>query len=168
LSYYAIGLSGYAALKVLVPAFYSLGDSRTPMIVGLSSIAINFMVASTMIRVGGLGHAGLALSTSVVALFGFFVQVTILRGRIGGIHGRALLSQVLRIIAASLAMAATIWMSSTWIRSQLDVTHLARIADLAVSLPLGGAVYYWSARAFGLTEIDMVIRSFTGPLRRRF
>jgi len=30
---YAVGLSGYAALKVLAPAFYALNDSRTPMLV---------------------------------------------------------------------------------------------------------------------------------------
>ena len=167
LSYYAIGLSGYAALKILVPAFYSLGDSRTPMLVSLGSILINFMVASSVIRVGGLGHAGLALSTSAVALFGFLLQFLILRNRIGGIHGRALLAQVGRISAASLAMAAVVWLSSYGIRSWLGVSHLSRIADVAVSLPLGGAVYYWIAKVLGLSEIDMVLRSFTGPLRRR-
>lgn len=166
LTYYAIGLSGYAALKVLVPAFYSLGDSRTPMIISLASILINFTVASSMIRM--LGHAGLALSTSAVALFAFVVQFLILRSRIGGIHGRALVAQVGRILAASAAMAATVWLTSRWMRSSLGVTHAARIADLLVSLPVGGAVYYWSARALGLTEIDMVLGSFLGPLRRRF
>jgi putative peptidoglycan lipid II flippase len=167
LSFYAIGLSGYAALKVMVPAFYSLGDSRTPMIVSLSSIFINYMVASSMIRLGGLGHAGLALSTSAVALFGFLVQFAILRNRIGGIHGRALASQLGRITLASLAMAAAVWLSSYGVRQWLEVSQLARMTDLAISLPLGGAVYYWSAKALGLAEIDMVLRSFTGPLRRR-
>ena len=165
LTYYAIGLSGYAALKVLVPAFYSLGDARTPMIISLASIMINFMVASYMIRVGGLGHAGLALSTSAVALFGFLIQFLILRHRIGGIHGRALLAQIGRILTAALAMAAVVWLSSHSMRT-FGVSQAWRIADVAVSLPLGGAVYYLSAKALGLTEIDMVLRSFTGPLRR--
>jgi len=166
LACYAIGLSGYAALKVLVPAFYSLGDSRTPMIISLTSILINYMVASSMIRLGGLGHAGLALSTSAVALFAFFLQIAMLRNRIGGIHGRALMAQVGRIAVASVAMAAVVWLSSHGLRNWLGITQLARIADLAVSLPLGGAVYYWSAKMLGLGEIDMVMRSFTGPLQR--
>lgn len=168
LSFYAIGLSGYAALKVLVPAFYALGDSRTPMIISLSSIMINYMVASSMIQLGGLGHAGLALSTSAVAMFAFLLQFLILRSRIGGIHGRALASQIGRITLAALAMAVAVWVSSHYMRQWLGITHLARIADLAVSLPLGGAVYYCCTKALGLTEIDMVLRSFTGPLQRRF
>jgi putative peptidoglycan lipid II flippase len=63
LSCYAIGLAGYAAIKVLAPAFYALGDSRTPMYVSLASIATNFVVASVMIHVAGLGLPA-ALSTS--------------------------------------------------------------------------------------------------------
>ena len=31
LSCYAVGLAGYAAIKVLTPALYALGDSKTPM-----------------------------------------------------------------------------------------------------------------------------------------
>jgi putative peptidoglycan lipid II flippase len=166
LTCYAIGLSGYAALKVLVPAFYSLGDSRTPMLVSLGSILTNWLVASSMIRVTGLGHAGLALSTSAVALCGFLLQFILLRNRIGGIHGRALLAQLGKIVAASLAMAAVVWLSSHAMRS-FGVSQMWRLADVIVSLPLGGAVYYWSAKALGLSEIDMVLRSFTGPLRRR-
>ena len=58
LSCYAIGLAGYAALKVLSPAFYALGDARTPMLVSLGSIVVNYAAAGTMIRVARLGHAG--------------------------------------------------------------------------------------------------------------
>ena len=42
LSCYAMGLAAYAALKVVTPAFYALRDSRTPMIVSLCSIAVNY------------------------------------------------------------------------------------------------------------------------------
>jgi putative peptidoglycan lipid II flippase len=167
LSYFAIGLSAYAALKVLVPAFYSLGDSRTPMLVSIGSIVINLCVAASMVKLAHWGQAGLALTTSAVALFGFLVQFLMLRNRIGGIHGRALVAQVARVVAASLAMAAAVWLSSHGMRSYLGVGQLARMADVAVSLPLGFAVYYASAKALGLHEIDSVLRSFLNPVTRR-
>src|SRR5205085_3369997 len=87
LSCYAVGLAGYSALKVLAPAFYALNDARTPMLVSLASILVNFTVASTMVKLAGLGHAGLALSTSAVAIFGFLVLLTVMNRRIHGIHG---------------------------------------------------------------------------------
>src|SRR5262249_33667974 len=61
---YAIGLAGYAGIKVLAPAFYALDDARTPMLVSLLSILVNLTLNWTFIRVLHLGHVGLALSTS--------------------------------------------------------------------------------------------------------
>ncbi|HEY1755289.1 MAG TPA: murein biosynthesis integral membrane protein MurJ [Bryobacteraceae bacterium] len=167
LSCYAIGLSGYAALKVLSPAFYALGDARTPMLVSLASILINFAAASTMTRFLGLGHAGLALSTSAVALFGFVVLFLILRARIGGIHGRALAAQLAKVGAASLAMAGVVALSSRFMAQHAGVSQLGRLADLAVSIPLGLTVFYGICRALGVSDIDMAVRAFTAPIRRR-
>jgi len=44
---------------------------------------------------------------------------------------------------------------------------MARLADLAVSIPIGLAVYYAACRMLGLSDIDAAIRSFTGPIQRR-
>jgi putative peptidoglycan lipid II flippase len=167
LSYYAIGLMGYAALKVLSPAFYALNDARTPMLVSLGSILVNYAAASTMIKFAGLGHAGLALSTSAVALFGFVVLFAILRKRIGGVHGRELAIQIGKVSLASAIMGAAIFATSRGMAMWLGVSQTARLADLAVSLPVGLAVYYGSCRALGLSEIDGVIHAFARPIQRR-
>jgi len=168
LSFYAIGLAGYAALKVLNPAFYALGDARTPMLVSLGSIVINFATAATMIRFAGLGHAGLALSTSVVALFGFFLLFEILRRRIGGVYGRELAGGIGKVLLASLVMAGATALSSHEMERWLGVSQLARLADLAVSIPLGLLIFYGMCRALGVHEVDMAIRAFTRPVSRRF
>jgi putative peptidoglycan lipid II flippase len=168
LSFYAIGLAGYAALKVLNPAFYALGDARTPMLVSLGSIVINFATAATMVRFAGLGHAGLALSTSAVALFGFFLLFEILRRRIGGVYGRELAGGIGRVLIASLVMAAAIALSSHGMERWLGVSQLARLADLAVSIPIGLLVFYGMCRALGVDEVDMAIRAYTRPVSRRF
>jgi putative peptidoglycan lipid II flippase len=167
LSYYAIGLMGYAALKVLSPAFYALNDARTPMLVSLGSILVNYAVASTMIRFAGLGHAGLALSTSAVALFGFLVLFAILRQRIGGVYGRDLVTQIGKVSLASAIMGAVIFATSRGMAIWLGVSQMARLADLSVSIPVGLAVYYGACRALGLSDIDGVIRAFAGPIQRR-
>ncbi len=62
------------------------------MIISVLSIVINWGAASVMVRSAGLGHAGLALSTSAVALFAFLVQFGLLRRRIGGIRRSAVVS----------------------------------------------------------------------------
>jgi len=166
LSCYAVGLTGYAALKVLSPAFYALGNARIPMLVSIASIVVNYAVASTMVRVAGLGHAGLALSTSAVALFGFLVLFAILRKQIGGIYGRSLAMQLGKVALASAAMAAGIMLSTHFMAQHFGVSKLERLADLAVSIPLGLIIYYVACRALGISELDSVIRAFTSPVRR--
>ncbi len=167
LSCYSVGLAGYAALKVLNPAFYALGDARTPMLVSLASIAINYLTAFTMIRVAKLGPAGLATSTSVVALFGFFVLFGILRRRIGGVHGRELAAGIAKVGVASAVMGCVVAASSYFAESRFGVSQLARLADLMISLPLGLASFYAMCRWLGVEELGMAIRAFTAPIRRR-
>ncbi|MBM2806865.1 MAG: murJ 2 [Deltaproteobacteria bacterium] len=79
LTAYGIGLAGYGAIKVLSPAFYALNDARTPMLISLGSIAVNYLMNSLL--VGPFGHVGLACSTSAVALVNFLLLALFMRQR---------------------------------------------------------------------------------------
>ena len=168
LACYSIGLAGYSAIKVLIPAFYTLGDSRTPMLTSIGSIAVNAILAIALVRYAGLGHAGLALSTSSVALVSFFILFEVIRRRIAGMHGRRLRSTILRVAAASLAMSAVVWLSSTAVHRAFGSGKLAQLSDLAVSIPLGLATLYAAARVLRIEELDLATRALAGPVLRRF
>ena len=103
---FAIGLAGYAAIKVIAPTFYAFGDSRTPMYVALFSIVVNIGLDYVFAVLLKMQTAGLALSTSCVALVNFFLLLLLMRRRIGRIEGRQLLIACLRITGAALAMTA--------------------------------------------------------------
>jgi putative peptidoglycan lipid II flippase len=167
LSFYAIGLSGYSAVKILAPAFYALNDARTPMNVSLISIAVNYVTATAMTQYFHLGPAGLALSTSIVALFNFTILLLLLRGRIGGVEGGALALNFAKILAAALAMAAVCWLSSTGVARALGMGFGARLADLAVSIPVGGTVFYGVCAALRVPELQDADRAIVRPLMRR-
>ncbi len=164
LSCYAIGLGGYSALKVLTPALYALHDARTPMLISLGSIVINFGVAEAMVRSRTLGHAGLAIATSAVATFAFVALFWILRNRIGGIHGRALLASVLEIAFASAVMGLAVLLSSRAVEFYFGASRWARLADLAVSIPVGVAAFYTVCRLTRVAELEMAVGAMLGPL----
>jgi putative peptidoglycan lipid II flippase len=163
---YAIGLAGYAATKVLAPAFYALGSARVPMLVSIASIVINYFAAWSMIRWSGLGHAGLALATSGVSIFGSLALFWVIRGRIGGIHGRRLLRSTLKIGAASLVMGVVVLVASRSIESALGIARLARVANLAGSIPLGVAAFWAACRVLGVPELDSAMRAVLAPFQR--
>ncbi len=64
-------------------------------------------------------------------------------------------------------MAGVTALSSHGMESWLGVSQLARLADLAISMPLGLVVFYGMCRALGVHDVDMAIRAFTNPVRRR-
>jgi len=167
LSCYAIGLAGYAALKIIGPAYYALGDARTPMIISLASIAINFGTALLTIHYTNLGHAGLALSTSAVSLFSFLVLFEVLRRRIGGVYGRELAIGIGKVLAASLVMTGAIWLSSRGVAGWLGVGQFARLVDVVISIPFGLVVFYGVCRALGVEELTLALQAFLRPLKKR-
>lgn len=168
LTYYAVGLAGYAAVKVLTPAFYALKDSRTPMYVSIGSIAINAVAALVMVRSLGLGHAGLAASTSAVALFSFIVLFWGLKVKLGGIHGRRIRSVIVKVSIASVAMGLVVFGLHVAFRTTLGEHTLARIVELMVAIPCGLVVLYLVSRALHIEELNMAVRALGGPIVRRF
>lgn len=166
LSCYAIGLAGYSAIKVLAPAFYALGDSRTPMMVSLFSIAVNLIAVITLLRYTSLAHAGLALSTSAVALVGFLILFAILRNRIGGVYGRNLASSTLRVLFASAVMGVLVWILNRRLLELVGDSRWGYIAELTVCIPAGVVLYYGLCRAMRVPELELAASAVTGPLAK--
>ncbi|MCZ2152936.1 MAG: murein biosynthesis integral membrane protein MurJ [Bryobacterales bacterium] len=166
LKFYALGLVGYAATKILAPAFYAIDDARFPMWVSLSSIVTNFVVAYTMVKVYNVGFWGLALSTSVVATVSFLVLFIVIRNRLQGVFGRRLLNSFLRICAAAGVMGAVCWLSSSTITSVLGVRKIGYLTDVAVSVPLGLLAYVVACHLLGVTEIVAARHAVADPLKR--
>jgi putative peptidoglycan lipid II flippase len=156
LACYSAGLAGYSATKVLAPAFYALNDARMPMWVSLGSIALNLGAAFALVKWAGMGHAGLALSTSLVALAGSAALFFALRVRLGRLHGRRLAIGAVKIVAAAMVMGAACKVSSMAIHAALGVGKGAQLADVALSIPLGAVVFYATARALGVEELEGV------------
>jgi putative peptidoglycan lipid II flippase len=167
LSCYAIGLTGYSAVKILAPAFYALNDARTPMNVSIASVAINYFAAYVMIHQLHLGVAGLALSTSIVALINFAVLLLLLRLKIGGIEGRLLVLNFVKIMLASAVMAGICWSTSTGVHHWLGLTFKSQLFDLAVSIPAGGAAFYAVCYWLKVPELDDAEQAIVLPLLRR-
>jgi putative peptidoglycan lipid II flippase len=168
LSLYAIGLLGYAATKILNPAFYALSDARTPMYISLVSVAVNFVAAITLTGYLHMGYAALALSTSVVAIVASLCLFELLRRKLGGIEGRYLLHRFVRIAAASLIMAIPIAVLNEQMSHHWAANRWGYLGILAVCLPLGLAMFTFAAHIFGVNELGIAASSFLRPFQERF
>ena len=155
LAAYSIGLAGYAAVKVLSPAFYALNDARTPMVISLGSIAVNYIMNS--ILVGPFGHVGLAFSTSTVALVNALLLAIFMRRRLGRLEGGRLASTVFRICMASLAMAAVTWFISAFaLTLPLHGTTL-HLVTVVAAIAGAAVVFYLSCQGLRIQELNEAI-----------
>src|SRR5258705_2794254 len=102
LQFYAVGLLGYSIVRIASPAFYALGDSRTPVKISIAAVIANALLNLALVRI--LGYRGLALGTSIAALFNAAALIWILHRRLDGLDDRHVLSSFARIIVASLGM----------------------------------------------------------------
>ncbi len=168
LAFYAVGLAGYSAVRILAPAFYAINDARTPMMISLLSMATNFVM--NWMLVGVLQERGLALSTSTVALMNFGLLYAIMRRRVDGIEGRRTAITVGKILAASVVMGVVCWAISSFIGRIAGVSLAARTANVVLSVSAGAGVFYIVASMLGIQELkaatDVVVSRFARLLRR--
>ncbi|MGB7949421.1 MAG: murein biosynthesis integral membrane protein MurJ [Candidatus Binatia bacterium] len=166
LAAYAIGLAGYAAVKVLSPAFYALDDARTPMLISLGSIVVNYVLNSLL--VGPFGHIGLAFSTSAVALINCLLLVAFMRRRIGGLEGSGLVSTLVRICVASIPMAVVAWLVNTFCATLPLAGILLKLVRVSASITLAAMVFYAACRLLHIDELDEAVNAVGGRFLRRF
>lgn len=65
---YAIGLCGYAAIKVLIPCFYAMDRRYTPLLIGIGAVVANVVLNSLLMKVFHASHVELAATTGCLAL----------------------------------------------------------------------------------------------------
>ncbi len=173
---YSIGLTGYAAIKILSPAFYALNDAKTPMIIAIASIGVN-LIGSYFLREWlsnfgvtpetphGYGHVGVALATSLVALVNFFALAIIMRKRIKRLNCRDNLASFAKIAVASAVLSAVCYASYHFMFSQFGTMGLPlRLAEAFVPITLGGIGFVVAAKLLRVRELEQAY----GMMRRRF
>ena len=166
---YSIGLAGYAAIKVLSPSFYALDDARTPMYVSLVSIALHAPTSFGMMyllsgvgvtpeRPNGFGHVGVALATSVVALFNFIALTYLMRRRIHRLNGREIVTAFIKVVIASAALSAVCYFSYRYLSGYfVEKNFMIRVVEALVPIALGAITFLVSAKLLRIAEIEQVI-----------
>lgn len=162
LSYYAIGLFAYAAIKVMVPVFYAIGNTRYPVIGSFLGVGIN--IGTILLVIEHLQHRGIALSTSCAMILNFLFLGVILYRKLEGYPLGYLLQGLGKILLATGLMSGGIWGLQQLLAPWLQGARLLQIG--AVLLIIGTAVglYGVSLQLLRLPEFTLL----TGKLVQRF
>lgn len=148
LFFYATGLVACGGIKILVSAFYSMHDTVTPLKSAAASLVLNIILNIALMH--PLKTGGLALATSVSAIFNFAVLYVLLQKRLGDFGTASIVSSFLKVTLASVIMAITLRaLSALW--PQMDAMRLA------AAIAAGMAVFMIAAFLFDVRELKEVI-----------
>lgn len=154
LFYYSLGLAAFAGVRIIVPAFYSLQDMKTPVKVAFLALLANAGLG--WILMVPLQHGGLALATSLAAAINFSTLVFFLKKRLGSIGASAILRSFLKSLASSLLMAAVIFLICSKGSWNQDGVTLEKIALLGGAIVAGILVYGGTCHLLGSQEFYFV------------
>jgi putative peptidoglycan lipid II flippase len=157
LMFYAPGLLGYSAVKIASPTFYSLRDSRTPVLVSVGSVAANLVLNLILVRV--LGFKGLALGTAIAAVLNAVVLLFFLARRLDGLDGRSVASSAARIFIASVLMGVSVHYLSGLLSTVLPGDDfVVRLVRVFTSIGGGVIALVVFARLLRIEEFDLATR----------
>lgn len=162
--FYALGLWAFAGIRIVVPVFYSLQDTSTPVKIGVGAMLLN--VALNLLLMFPLRHGGLALASSLAAMCNFFFLLFILRRRIGRIDGKRILTSHLKVALASLSMVIpAIWISrqALWFSPG---NQILKAIILAATIFLSAFLYFSIQVLLKSEEWTFVLGLFKSRLRR--
>ncbi len=165
LQFYAIGLAAYSAVKVLAPAFYALDRRYLPMMVSIFSIAVNFVLSWFFMSKVGLGHRGLALSTSLVALTNFLLLYIMMQKYAGRLETGALFGMLAKLAIPLALLAGICWLSlETMFYPGVHLPEWQRIFGVLLVIAIAAAVFFGSAFLFRVDEV----RDIVDRVRQKF
>jgi putative peptidoglycan lipid II flippase len=163
LRWYAIGLMGYASVRVSSPVFYALRRSRIPVVVSLCTIAFSIVINLLLVRV--LGFRGLALGTSLAVLANGGALLLLLHRSLGGIdHGPLALTFMKTIVASSVMAAACVGVEHLLGRVIPGHGMAAQVIRLSGTITAGFTALTAVAKSLRIREFDDALAGAAGRL----
>jgi putative peptidoglycan lipid II flippase len=149
LLYYSVGLWATMGVKVLASTFFSMKDTKTPVKAAVAALTAN--VALSLLLMGPMLHAGLALAQSISAIINFSLLFLFLRRTLKGIGaGRILRSMVKASVAA--ALMASLGALASGMPLWLEPGQTLAKAGLLALVIGGSVVLYMTASAVMRSE----------------
>jgi putative peptidoglycan lipid II flippase len=162
LSCYAVGLFAYSAVKIMVPVFYALNNTKYPVIGSFLAVAANIVIIT--LTIDQFQHKAIALSTSCAMILNFSFLGLVLHRKLKGYSLAYIGSGLAKILAGTCVMSCGLW----WVKSLL-ATGLQ--GSIALQLPLVFLLIAFGALLYGVTlhflrlpELDAI----TAKIRQRY
>ncbi|MFP3983947.1 MAG: murein biosynthesis integral membrane protein MurJ [Desulfurivibrionaceae bacterium] len=153
LQWYSVGLFAYASVKIMVPVFYALKDTRIPVAGSFLAVGANLLFVTLLIDT--LSYKAIAVSTSAAMVINFLFLGVVLYIKLTGLKVGHILREVGKMLCACLIMGLWLYSFNSWGWEWFDQGIFSEVAGLFLSIGpaivlYGGVLYLLRVRELTL------------------
>ncbi len=153
LMFYSVGIWAMVGVRVIAATFYSMQDTRTPVMTAAATMVINVLLS--LLLMGPLKHAGLAFANALAAMCNFMMLFFFLRRKLGGIGTGRIALSFIKTFSASAVMGIAGWfLAGRYGLWTLSGHGLSKAAYLSTTMFFCAGVY--AATAYFIKSEELV------------
>ena len=164
LIFYVVGLVFTGLKSLLVRVFYSLQDTKTPMVNSIIAVILNFIFNIALI--GVMEHRGLALATSISAAVTTFFLFLKLRKKIGPFGLLESVSCGLKSLFATIVMGVVVYFIYTGLGSILVGNTILELIHLLIAVAIGGLIYLVLIYILKVKELEWAVENIKKKIKK--
>lgn len=161
---YSVGMIAYGLRDILGKIYYSLKDTKTPMINGIIAVIANIFFDVTLMQVFGLG--GLALATSLSSIICILLLFRGLKKKISYYGQDRILRTFVKSLIASAVMGIATYFVYKLSSGILGTGFIQDVIATGVSVLAGAIVYGVLVSKFRVREVKMLKNMVMKKLNR--
>lgn len=151
LSGYSIGMIAYSLRDILSKIFYSLKDTKTPMINGIIAVALNIVMDIYFSK--SFGYVGLTLATSISSIICIITLFISLYRKAGYFGQDKIFSTLIKSLISVVIMSFIVLFIYNNLANLINI----KIINLGISISVGGIVYLGVMYMLKVDELNMIL-----------
>ena len=140
LGLFSLSIFAQALIPLLARSFYSLSDTKTPVIISVFSMIFN--IAASLILVNYMGVLGLALAFSAASFLNMALLIIVLKIKVGTLDEGEIFKEGLKIVTASVVMIVASYITLYLLSDQVDMQTYLGVFLQALGAALMGLIVY--------------------------
>lgn len=154
LRFYALGLLAMGMRDILYRVFYSMSDTKTPMINGSIALIINIILNILLIK--KLDYIGLALSTSVSSIITIILLFISLNKKVGYFGGDKIIKTGLKSLISSIIMGIVAFFVFNSLSANIGTSMIKDILSVSAGVLAGAITYGILIMILKVEELDLI------------
>lgn len=155
LRYYAIGLFAYSSVKIMVPVFFALDDSKLPVIASFLAVAANLLFVSLFID--HFQHRAIAMATSCSMIFNFLFLSVVLYRKVDGYSLGYLGVSLGKVFCGAVLMGVWVAILQSWFAELFVKGIIMQIVGLVLIIASAAVLYGVVLYGLKVKELAFVV-----------